>query len=77
MKKTKVIFQFLYNPEYLIKEGYIIINENNIKAFGRITDLFYDTVSKLYTNTTLKGDVKNKRKNSVPAEIRSNLIGGA
>ena len=50
MKKTKVILQFLYNPEYLIKDGYIIINENNLKFFGRITELFYDTLSKMYTN---------------------------
>lgn len=27
MKKTKVIMQFLYNPEYLLQDSYIIINE--------------------------------------------------
>lgn len=59
MKKTKVILQFLYNPEYLQKDSYIIINENNLKAFGRVTELFYDTTTKLYTKaTSLKADVK-------------------
>ena len=38
--------QFLYNPEYLIQDGYIILNENNLKAFGRITKIFYDSATK-------------------------------
>lgn len=63
MKKTKVVMQFLYNPEYLIKDSYLIINENNLKAFGRVTDLFYDTITKLYSNA---GESKKKRKSSVP-----------
>ncbi len=72
MKKTKVILQFLYNPEYLIKDAYIIINENNLKAFGRITELFYDTITKMYSSKP--GKYEKKRKNSVPVMIRSNLI---
>lgn len=55
--------QFLYNPEYLIKDSYLIINENNLKAFGRVTDLFYDTITKMYSNAN---DIKKKRKSSVP-----------
>ena len=37
-----MLFQFLYNPEYLIKDGYLIINENNLKAIGRIIEPLYD-----------------------------------
>ena len=55
--------QFLYNPEYLIKDSYLIINENNLKAFGRVTELFHDTITKLYSDS---GDAKKKRKGSVP-----------
>lgn len=72
LKKTRVILQFLYNPEYLIKDGYIIINESNLKAFGRITELFYDTLSKMYSNAP--GKYEKKRKNSVPVIIRNTLI---
>lgn len=72
MKKTKVVMQFLYNPEYLIKDSYLIINENNLKAFGRVTDLFYDTITKLYSNA---GESKKKRKSSVPPQTIANLIG--
>jgi hypothetical protein len=72
MKKTKVILQFLYNPEYLLQDSYIIINENNLKAFGRGNELFYDTISKLYSN---KNDTKKQRKSSVPPQHIANLIG--
>jgi GTPase len=41
-----VIFQFLYYPEYVSKGIYLIINENNLKAFGRVTHIFYDTINK-------------------------------
>lgn len=64
MKKTKVLMQFLYYPEYLMKDSRLIINENNLKAFGRVTDLSYDTISKLYTNNA--NDNKKKRKSSLP-----------
>jgi len=59
-----VILQFLYNPEYLLKDSYLIINENNLKAFGRVTELFYDTITKLYSDKLV--DNKKRRKNSVP-----------
>jgi len=42
----------------------LIINENNLKAFGRVTELFYDTITKLYNDKLV--DNKKKRKNSVP-----------
>lgn len=41
-KKTILTFQFLYNPEYVTKDSYLIINDNNFKAFGRIIDVNYD-----------------------------------
>jgi hypothetical protein len=41
-----VIFQFLHYPEYLSQNSYLFMDENSIKAFGLITDLFYDTVEK-------------------------------
>lgn len=36
----------MHNPEYLSQNSYLFVDENNIKAFGLITDLFYDTVEK-------------------------------
>lgn len=59
-KKTNVIFQFLHNPEYLIPGSYLFIDENNIKVFGIITNVFYDTAEK-FTCAAL-GGAKNKSK---------------
>ena len=42
-EKVKVLFQFMYYPEFITEDGYIIINENNLKIFGRITKPLYDT----------------------------------
>ena len=74
LRKTKVVMQFQYYPEYLMKDSYLIINENNLKAFGRVTDLCYDTISKLYSNGT---DSKKKRKSSLPPQAFTALIGAA
>lgn len=41
--KVKVLFQFMYYPEFITEDGYIIINENNLKVFGRITTPLYDS----------------------------------
>lgn len=65
-KKTKVIFQFLYYPEYVTKGIYIIINENNLKAFGRVTHILYDTLNKFDSAVTVSN--KSKRKRSVPPQ---------
>jgi hypothetical protein len=50
--KVKVLFQFMYYPEFITEDGYIIINENNLKVFGRITTPLYDscTVNKFIPN---------------------------
>jgi hypothetical protein len=53
--KVKVLFQFMYYPEFITEEGYIIINENNLKVFGRITTPLYDscTVNKFMPSSSL------------------------
>lgn len=63
-KKVKVMFQFLYNPEYLLKDGNLIINENNLKAFGRIIEPLYDTIEKYSANQSLLNVKHSKRKAS-------------
>jgi hypothetical protein len=70
-KKTKVILQFLYTPEYLTKGNYIIINENNLKAFGRITHILYDTLNKFSCDALGTNTANKKRKSSVPPEFVS------
>lgn len=50
--KVKVLFQFMYYPEFITEDGYIIINENNLKIFGRITNPLYDSCTvKKFTAT--------------------------
>lgn len=56
-----------------MKDSRLIINENNLKAFGRVTDLSYDTISKLYTNNG--ADSKKKRKSSLPPQNFTTLMG--
>ena len=65
-KKTKVVFQFLYYPEYITKDSYLIINENNLKAFGRVTYIHHDTDDMLEPFGINNKVQKQKRKNSVP-----------
>ena len=43
-KKTTVFFQFLYNPEYIGIGNNLIINMENFKAFGTITQLITDKI---------------------------------
>ena len=43
-KKTTLLFQFLYNPEYIGKGNNLIINMDNCKAFGKITELIPDKI---------------------------------
>jgi GTPase len=38
--KTKVIFEFMFNPEYITVGSHVIINDQLIKAFGVITKIF-------------------------------------
>ena len=65
-KKVKVTFQFLYNPEVIGDNAYMIINENNLKAHGRITKVYCDKDTKF---KEFKNQKKGKRKNSVPNKI--------
>lgn len=43
-KKTTLIFQFLYNPEYINVGNKIIINTDNFKAFGQITQIIPEKI---------------------------------
>ena len=70
-KKVKVMFQFLYNPEYLLKDGNLIINENNLKAFGRIIEPLYDTIEKYSANHSLINVKQSKRKASTHSQERN------
>jgi GTPase len=57
-KKTVVTFQFLYNPEYITKDSYIIINESNLKAFGRIVEVKHDIDEKFGVHELVKAHKK-------------------
>lgn len=39
-KRTKIIFEFMYNPEFLTEGTNLIINDNLLKAYGIITKLY-------------------------------------
>ena len=39
-KKTKLVVEFLFNPEYISVGQNIIINDQNLKAYGIITKIF-------------------------------------
>ena len=39
-RRTKIIFEFLYYPEYLTEGTNLIINDNLLKAYGVITRLY-------------------------------------
>ena len=39
-KKTKLVVEFLFNPEYISVGQNIIINDQNLKAYGVITKIF-------------------------------------
>ena len=38
--KTKVIFEFMFNPEYITVGRNVIINDQSLKAFGVVTKIF-------------------------------------
>jgi GTPase len=38
--RTKIVFEFLYHPEYLTEGTNLIINDNLLKAYGVITKLY-------------------------------------
>ena len=38
--KTKVVFEFLFNPEFISVNSNILINDNLLKAYGIITKLY-------------------------------------
>ena len=41
-KRTKVVFQFIYHPEYLELGSTFVIADSTIHACGEITKIFYD-----------------------------------
>ena len=45
-RKTTIIFQFLYNPEYIGVGNPLVINMENLKAFGTITKLIPERIDK-------------------------------
>ena len=38
--KTKLIFEFMFNPEYITIGSNVIINDQSLKAFGQVTRIF-------------------------------------
>jgi len=50
-KKTSVIFQFLYQPEYIGVGNNLIINMDTLKAFGKITQLIPEKIDEAIINT--------------------------
>lgn len=40
--RTKVVFRFIYHPEYLELGSTIVIADPTLHAFGEITKIFYD-----------------------------------
>ena len=38
--KTKLIFEFMFNPEYITIGSNVIINDQSLKAFGQVTKIF-------------------------------------
>jgi hypothetical protein len=71
--KVKVLFQFMYYPEFITEDGYIIINENNLKIFGRITTPLYDscTVKKFVSASTqgVNDSSQNQKKKRRHSEL--------
>jgi len=61
-KKTKVLFQFLHNPEYLTPGSYLFIEEPNFRGFGYITQIFFDWDNKFSCPALGGKDTKNKNK---------------
>lgn len=41
-KRTKVVFRFIYHPEYLELGSTFVIADQTLHAFGEITKIFYD-----------------------------------
>ncbi len=38
-KTTRIIFEFMYQPEFIIEGSHLIIHENNIKLYGYVTKI--------------------------------------
>ena len=38
--RTKVVFEFMFNPEYITEGSHIIINDQLIKAYGIVTKIY-------------------------------------
>ena len=53
-KKTTLFFQFLYNPEYIGIGNNLIINMENFKAFGTITQLVTEKIQ----DSHIKGQMR-------------------
>eukprot|EP00826_Nyctotherus_ovalis_P038547 TRINITY_DN3616_c0_g4_i1.p4 TRINITY_DN3616_c0_g4~~TRINITY_DN3616_c0_g4_i1.p4 ORF type:complete len:135 (+),score=30.96 TRINITY_DN3616_c0_g4_i1:1294-1698(+) len=41
-KRTKVVFRFIYHPEYLELGSTVVIADGTLHAFGKITKILYD-----------------------------------
>ena len=52
-QKTTLIFQFMYMPEYLGEGNNLIINMENLKAFGKITQLIPEKIDEAVSHTPL------------------------
>ena len=39
-EKTKVIFEFVFTPEYVFVDNHLLINDSLLKAYGIITKIF-------------------------------------
>jgi hypothetical protein len=63
----------MYNPEYITQDGYIIINENNLKAIGRITEPLYDTMNNKFNPLGSQNpEGKKKRRLSTHSDVGPN-----
>ena len=63
-KKTTVMFEFLFRPEYIGVDNKVIINTDQFKAFGVIkqviSDRIDDTMSGMQGTFTSKGKGKKR-----------------
>ena len=65
-KKTTVIFQFLYHPEYIGVGNNLIINMEHCKVFGKITQLIPERIDE-----SLGTDKKDGKNTTVTKQAKS------
>ena len=63
----------MYYPEFITENGYIIINDSNLKIFGRITKPLYDTctMNKFVSSSTsgVNESANNQKKKRRHSEV--------